>query len=132
MSSFVLKSAKRKGSTWLCYRLLFLQFVGQCNVQLWKLVLIQKLFNMEVCISTLRSILSILFYQTSWFEIFYKVSNKRPVPSQKNLIVLFYSFTYLDFYFYQTSWFEMFSKISNKWPVPSQKDLIVLFLHLIP
>ena len=34
----------------LCYRLLFLQFVWQCNVQQWKLILIQKLFNMEVCI----------------------------------------------------------------------------------
>ena len=31
LPSFVLKSAKRKGSTWLCYCLLFLQFVLQCT-----------------------------------------------------------------------------------------------------
>ena len=40
-------------------------------------------------LNTLRSLLNVLFYQTSWFVIFSKVSIKRPVPSQKKLIILF-------------------------------------------
>ena len=39
---------------------------------------------------TLRSLLSILFYQTAWSEFFQKVSIKQPGPSQKKLILLFY------------------------------------------
>ena len=31
-----------------------------------------------------------LFYQTTWSEIFKKVSIKQPGPSQKKLIVMFY------------------------------------------
>ena len=42
-------------------------------------------------LNTLRSLVSVLFYQTC----FSKVSIKRPVPSQKNSIVLFYLFTCL-------------------------------------
>ena len=35
------------------------------------------------CFCTLRSLLSVLFYQTTWSEFFQKVSIKRPGPSQK-------------------------------------------------
>ena len=39
---------------------------------------------------TLSSLLSLLFYETTWSEFFQKVSIKRPGPSQKKSIVLFY------------------------------------------
>ena len=45
--------------------------------------------------STLRSLLSVLFYQTTWSEFFQIVSIKRPGPSQKKSIVLFYLLTCL-------------------------------------
>ena len=44
----------------------------------------------EALLRTLSSLLSVLFYQTTWSEFFQKVSIKRPGPSQKKSIVLFY------------------------------------------
>ena len=55
------------------------------------------------------SLSSVLFYQSYWFEIFSKVSIRRPVPSQKNLIILSYLFT-------QMPW-SGFEKVSVKQPV---------------
>ena len=48
------------------------------------------LLNLYIRMGTLRSLVSVLFYQTTWSEFFQKVSIKWPGPSQKKSIVLFY------------------------------------------
>ena len=48
------------------------------------------LLNLYIRMGTLRSLVSVLFYQTTWSEFLPKVSIKPTGPSQKKSIVLFY------------------------------------------
>ena len=79
-------------------------------------------------LSTLRSLLSVLFYYMTWSEIFQKVSIKRPGPSQKKMIILFYfRATAANFWSLLNNLVWIFEKVSIKRPGPSQKKSIILF-----
>ena len=67
---------------------------------------------------TLRSLLSVLFYQTTLSEFFQKVSIKRKGPSQKKSIVLFYfRAATANFWSLLNDLVWIFKKVSIKWPV---------------
>ena len=69
---------------------------------------------------TLRSLLSILFYQTAWSEFFQKVSIKQPGPSQKKLILLFYfRAATANFWSLLNNLVWIFGKVSSKRPILS-------------
>ena len=55
-----------------------------------KFFLLSGLYNRYFIVTTVSSLLSVLFYNATWSEVFQKVSMKQPGPSQKQLIVLFY------------------------------------------
>ena len=58
---------------------------------------------LEMFLPTLKSLLSVLFYQTTWFEFFQRDSIKRPGPSQfyvelqKNVLFLLNDLVYFFF-----------------------------------
>ena len=70
------------------------------------------LLNLYIRMGTLRSLVSVLFYQTTWSEFFQKVSSKRTAPSQKNQSYCLISGPPRPiFVLYYTTWSGYFGKV---------------------